>query len=133
MDMTFSPIWMMGVPAATAGFVFLAGAVAGRGRGWVSIGLLGLAVAVATAGVIMYLLGIHEPMYPNTRNTLFGIAVMTGFELGGLAIIGVAAYRRRSSRSAEVTAMASAVVLTTLIACVAWVNCVIPAACRIFD
>jgi hypothetical protein len=132
-DTTFGPVWMLGAPAATAAVVFVAGARAGAGRAWEVIGLLWVAVAVIAAGIVTYLLGVHEPMWPNTRNTLVGIGIATAIELGGLAVIGLAAYRLRSSRRAELASMASAVALTTMIAWVAWMNCVIPAACRIFD
>jgi hypothetical protein len=31
---------------------------------------------------VTYLLGVHEPMWPNTRNTLVGIGIATAIELG---------------------------------------------------
>lgn len=133
MDTSFGPIWMLGAPAVSVAVVYVFGVRAGRERAWTGIAALGLLGALLAAAAVLYLIGIRDPMYPNTRMAIKGIAIATSIELVGLAVLGVVAYRARASRGAVVTALVLAVGWTCLVAWASWNNCVIPAACRIFD
>lgn len=131
-DSSFGLIWTLGAPVVSLAIVYLFGVSAGWERAWFGITVLGLLIASLAAVAGIYLIGIRDPMYPNTSYTLGKLLAAAALALAGLAGLAVHAYRRRASDGAVRTAVALAVTWASLVAWASWGTCTIPAACRIF-